>query len=104
MIKVTIHKKDRHHKPLDTLTNKETKIYKAKIRRNMREKEKSMIMVRHINISENILSSVEKIRILNDIINNLNTIHLYSTLLIISYTSYLKFRISYVVVRCPQDI
>ena len=104
MIKGTIHKKDRHHKTLDTLTNEETKIHKAKIRRNMREKEKSMIMVRHINISENILSSVEKIRILNDIINNLNTIHLYSTLLIISYTSYLKFRISYVVVRCPQDI
>ena len=98
MIKGTIHKEDRCHK----LRNK---IHKAKIRRTIREKMNIyIIIVRHINISENILSSVEKIRLLNDIINNLNTIHLYSISLIISYTSYLKFRISYVVVRCPQDI
>jgi len=70
----------------------------------MREKEKYMIIVRHINIPENILSSAEKIKILNDIINNLNIIDLYLILLIISYRKCLKFCISYVVIRCPQDI
>ena len=35
MIKGIIHKEDRHHKPLETLT---TKKQKAKIRRNKREK------------------------------------------------------------------
>ena len=69
----------------------------------MREKEKYMIIVRHINIPENILSSAEKIKILNDIINNLNIIDLYLILLIISYRKCLKFCISYVI-RCPQDI
>ena len=44
MIKGTIHKKYRHHKPLDTLTTK-------KQRRTIREKKKYIIIVRHINIS-----------------------------------------------------
>ena len=36
----TIHKEDRHHKPLDILTTKK-QIHKAKIRRNIREKKKT---------------------------------------------------------------
>ena len=47
MIKGTIHKEDRHHKPLDTLTTKK-QIYKTKIKRNIREKKKYIIIVRHI--------------------------------------------------------
>ena len=63
MMKGTIHKKDRHHKLLDTLTTKK-QAHKAKIRRNIREKKKYITIVRHTNISfENILSSTEKIRI-----------------------------------------
>ena len=38
--KCTIYKEDRLHKPLDTSNNKETKIHKAKIRRNIRENKK----------------------------------------------------------------
>ena len=37
MIKGTIHQEDRHNKPFDTLITKK-QIYKAKIRRNIREK------------------------------------------------------------------
>ena len=44
MIKGTIHKEDKHHKPLDTLTTKKP-IHKPKIRRNI--KEKNIIIVRH---------------------------------------------------------
>ena len=45
----SIHKEDRHRKPLDTLTIK--KIHKAKIRRYKRENKKYIIIERHINIS-----------------------------------------------------
>ena len=43
MIKGTIHKKDSHHKLLDTLTTKK-QTHKAKIRRNIREKKKYLII------------------------------------------------------------
>ena len=56
MVKGTIHKEDRHHKPLDTLTRK---IHKAKIRKNIGEKKKYIIILTF----ENILSNAEKIRI-----------------------------------------
>ena len=41
MQKGTIHKEDRHHKPLDSLITR-TKINKAKLRRNIREKKKNI--------------------------------------------------------------
>ena len=51
-----IYKEDRHHKPLDTLTYKDTlskkqKEYKGK---------KCIILVRHINISLRIFYQVQK--------------------------------------------
>ena len=39
MIKGTIHKEDKHHKPLDTLTT-EKLIHKPKIRRNIKKRKK----------------------------------------------------------------
>ena len=54
--KSTIHKEDRHHKSLDTLT---TKIHLVKIRRNIIEKI-YIIIVRHINISLRAFYQVQK--------------------------------------------
>ena len=54
MIKGSIHKEDRHHKPLDTLTTKKQRYIQkihTKIRRYKRENKKYIIIVRHINIS-----------------------------------------------------
>ena len=59
MIKSIIHKEDRHHKQLDSLITK-TKINKAKLIRNIREKKKHIIIARHINISLRIFYQVQK--------------------------------------------
>ena len=49
MIKGAIYKGDSHYKPPN---KKETKIHKATIRRNIREKKKTtMIIMRHMNVS-----------------------------------------------------
>ena len=56
----TYNSQRRYHKPLDTLTANKQR-YKAKVRRNIREKKKYIIIL--IHFSENILSSTEKIRI-----------------------------------------
>lgn len=50
MIKGTIHKDSRHHKPLNTFSTK-TKTHKARIKRNIKKKKKYIIIVKHINIS-----------------------------------------------------
>ena len=61
MIKGTIHKEDRHHKPLETLTTKKQRYIKPKSG-EIKGKRKYIITVRHINIALRI-SSAEKIRI-----------------------------------------
>ena len=59
------------------LNNKETKIHKAKIRRNIRKKKKYIITMRHINISRKYFIKCRNNNILNDVINNLMWISIY---------------------------
>ena len=64
----------------DTPNNKETKIHKAKIRRNIREKQQQkIIIVRYIKMSLRTFYQVQKNNrsILNFVINNLNIIDFY---------------------------
>ena len=58
MIKGTIHKEDKHHKPLDTLTTKKQRLIKQKSEEI--EKKKYIITVRHVNISLRIFYQVQK--------------------------------------------
>ena len=60
MTKGTIHEEDRHHKPLNKESKEAKTLIKQKIRRNIREKKKYIIIVRHINISLRILYQVQK--------------------------------------------
>ena len=61
MIKGAIHKEDKHHKQLDTLTTKK-QIHKPIIRRNIKKRKKQNHS-ETLNFSENNLSSSGKIRI-----------------------------------------
>ena len=56
MIKGAIHK-DRHHKPLDPLTTKKQKFIKQIQEKHKKKEQKYIIIVRHINVSQNILSN-----------------------------------------------
>ena len=59
MIKGTIHKENRHHKILDTLTTKKQR-YISKNQKKYNGKEKYIIIVRHIDISLRIFYQVQK--------------------------------------------
>ena len=78
MRKGTIHKKDRHHKLLDTLTTKK-QTHKEKIRRNIREKKKYIIVdILTFPWEYFIKYTKNKNRgILNDVINDLNITDFY---------------------------
>ena len=61
MIKGTIHKEDKHHKPLGTLTTKKQRPKKSKTQEKYKGKDKKyIIIVRHINISLRIFYQVQK--------------------------------------------
>jgi len=78
MIKGTIHKKDRHHKLLDTLTTKK-QTHKEKIRRNIRQKKKYIIIdILTFPWEYFIKYTKNKNRgILNDVVNDLNITDFY---------------------------
>ena len=59
MIKGTIHKEDRHHKPLDTLTTKTQRYIKQKLEEKYKGKE-NIIIVRQTNISLRIFYQMQK--------------------------------------------
>ena len=83
VMKGTIHKKERLHKELDTLTTRKQRYRKQtsdSLKKQYKGKEKYEIIIRHINISLGIFYEVRKKKnrsFFYDVISNINVIDVY---------------------------